>query len=236
MKQISWLSALSARWEACLPRQCADLVLRVCAHWQQDAAQLLLPQPEQHVGLVLPFVHALTERPLAVGGVAFDAGVVARGDVVGVHHRGALHEEVELDAVVAGDTRVGRAPALVLAHEVGDDVLAELAPGVDDVVRHAQRLADAAGVLDVLNRAAALVVRRYAVLIRRPEPHRDADDVVALPVQQVRSDRRVDAARHRGDDAFPGVPFSAIQCHAAPTSLARTREGRRRPCAAVRIA
>ena len=191
---------LVSEMEPGISRKLADLLFRMGADGQEHAAELLLSQPEQHVGLVLPLVDALPERPLAVGGVAFDAGVVAGGDVVGVHHRGALHEEVELDAVVARDARMRCAPALVLTHEVGDDVLAELTPRIHDVVGHTQRLAYTARILDVLDGAAALVVRRYVVLVRGPEPHRDADNVVALPVQQVRGHRRVDAARHRGDN------------------------------------
>ena len=200
--------------ESCFSRQRADLVLGESPHWQKDAAQLLLSESEQHIGLVLPCIHALTERPQPAGTVALDAGVVARGDEIGVHHRSALHEEVELDAVVAGDTGVGGASALVLAHEVGDDVLAELAPCIHDVVRRPDRLADAARVLYVLDGAAALMVRRYVILVRRPEAHRHTDDVVPLPAQQVRGNRRVDAARHRGDDPLLVLPCPVVRFHA----------------------
>ena len=59
---------------------------------------------------------------------------------------------------------------------------------------NAERLGDAAGVLDVLPGAArTLAMGRLAVIV---ELQRNADDVVAGPRQQPRDDRRVDAARH----------------------------------------
>ena len=65
----------------------------------------------------------------------------------------------------ARDTRVRRATPAVLRNEVVDHVLAELPPHVHDVVREAEGRAHAAGVLDVVDRAAALVVRRNLAVI-----------------------------------------------------------------------
>ena len=66
-------------------------------------------------------------------------------------------------------------------------------------MRDAERLGDAAGVVDVLAGAAgALAVHGGAVVV---ELQRDADDVVALALQQRRDDRGIDAARHGDDDA-----------------------------------
>ena len=132
---------------------------------------------------------------------ADDARVVPRRHVVSVHHRRPAQQEVELDAVVAGDARVRRASALVLCDEVVHHVGAELAPHVQHVVRHAQRAAHAPRVLDVLDgTATAMPLRRLPVFLR-PQAHRNADHVVALARQQQRGDGRIDAARHSGDDA-----------------------------------
>ena len=68
-------------------------------------------------------------------------------------------------------------------------------------MRNAERLGDAAGVVDVLAGAAgALAVRRLAVIV---ELQRHADDVVAGALQQAGDDRGIDAAGHGDDDAGP---------------------------------
>ena len=92
-----------------------------------------------------------------------------------------------------------RPPALVLADEVVDDVLLELALEVLDVVRGADDLTHAPRVVDVLHRAASLAQRGEVVALLCPEPHCDADDVVALALQQQRGDGGVDPSAH-GDD------------------------------------
>ena len=183
--------------------QIADLRLGVAAHGHQGGGELFLPHPEEDVGLVLVGVHAATQGPV-VSTVGFDAGVVAGGDVAGLKHPGALGQEAELDLVVAGDARVGRASALVLAAEVVDDEAAELALHVEHVVRHAEDAADGAGVLNVVQGAAAPVVVGQVSLVDVVQLHRDADDVVTLPAQQQGRYRRVHAAAHGDDDAVGG--------------------------------
>ena len=70
---------------------------------------------------------------------------------------------------------------------------------VEHVMRNAERVGDAARVVDVLAGAAgALAMRRRAVIV---ELQRDADDVVALALQQRGHDGGIDAARHGDDDA-----------------------------------
>ncbi len=74
---------------------------------------------------------------------------------------------------------------------------------------------DVARVVDVLAGAAgALAVGRRAMVV---ELHRHADDVVAFARQQRRGDARIDAARHRDDDA--GVLGGLGQ----PEAVERTR-------------
>ena len=76
---------------------------------------------------------------------------------------------------------------------------AEAALVVEHVVRDAEPLGDLAGVLDVLAGAAgARLADRDAVIV---ELQGDADDVVALLLQERGRHRRIDAARHRDHHA-----------------------------------
>ena len=126
---------------------------------------------------------------------------MAGRDVVGVQEHGPAQQEVELDLVVAGEARVRRAPPVVLLAEVVDYVGLELALEVHDVVGDADGLAYAAGVVDVLHRAAALALPRHVLALDGPQPHRHAHDVVALPRQQQGGHGGVYASAHRDDHA-----------------------------------
>ena len=169
-------------------------------HRKEQPAKLVLRQREQHVGLVLPGVDSLEE--LEPGRAAPYAGVVAGRDVVGVQEERPAKQEVELDLVVAGEAGVRSAAPVVLAAEVFDDVLLELALEVHDVVGNAYGLADAAGVVDVLDRAAALAGSGEVAALDGPEAHGDAHDIVALPLQQQGGHGGVYAPAH-GDDHAP---------------------------------
>ena len=131
-----------------------------------------------------------------------DARVVAGREVVGVHRQGAVEEGAELDVLIAGQAGVGRAAALVLRDEVVDDLAAELLLEVHRVVRDSQHVGRGAGVIDVLDAAAALLVAAGAGIGIGPQTHRDANDVVALAHQQARRDGGIDAATHRHDHAL----------------------------------
>jgi hypothetical protein len=66
-------------------------------------------------------------------------------------------------------------------------------------MRNAERLADAAGIVDILAGAAgAGAVDGGAMIV---ELQRDAENVVALPLQDAGHHGAVDAARHGNDDA-----------------------------------
>ena len=107
-------------------------------------------------------------------------------------------------------------------------------------MRDAERLGDAAGIVDVLAGAArAGAMRRRAMIV---ELQRDADDVIALALQQAGDDGGIDAARHRDDDAgvfgpsgkirlFIGLLFRIV--HGALSRPAEYRSGRARSPAAA---
>ena len=93
----------------------------------------------------------------------------------------------------------GVSPERIAVGEAVDHRLAEAVLVVEHVMRNADALGDAARIVDVLAGAAgALAVGRRAVVVKL---QRDADDVVALGLQQRRRDRGIDAARHGDDDA-----------------------------------
>ena len=131
----------------------------------------------------------------------------------------------ELDLLVAAQARVRRAAGGVLADEVLDDVLVEAVAEVPDVERDADHVGRPARVVGVLDRAAAAGAAAVGLRVAR-EGQVDAGDVVALLDRAGRRDGRVDAARHRCQDAHQRcVP--ARQCGAAGP-LHDRRDGARR--------
>ena len=80
-----------------------------------------------------------------------------------------------------------RAPRDVLVDEVRDDGPLKLALEIDDVVRDAEAPGDAAGVVQIVEAAAAAVARLAVALV--VELHRQTDDVVARFGQQRGGDR-----------------------------------------------
>ena len=118
-------------------------------------------------------------------------------DVVGIQKHGPAEQEVELDLVVARETGMRSPAPVILFDEVVHDVRLKLALEVLHVVGDADGLAHPAGVLHVLDRAAALAVGGNVVALHRPQPHRDADDLVALLMQQQGRHGGVNPPAHR---------------------------------------
>ena len=126
---------------------------------------------------------------------------MASGNVAGAHQPGPLGQETELYLVIAGDAGVGGAPAFILPLEVVDDKGAKFLLHVQHVVGHTENAAHGAGILHIVDGAATPVVIGQVGLVDVVKLHRNADDIVALPVQQQRSHRRIHAAAHGHDDA-----------------------------------
>src|SRR6188768_3837827 len=96
-------------------------------------------------------------------------------------------------------------------------------------MRDADPLGNVAGIVDIAPGAAGpLAMGGGAVVV---ELQGDADDVIALGLQQGSRDRRIDAARHGDDD--PGVLRTALEIQAvehdssllAITALGGARSG-----------
>jgi hypothetical protein len=81
-------------------------------------------------------------------------------------------------------------------------VLGELALEVEDVVADAEDLAGRAGIIRVLDRAAALVMSRSSRVFLRPKAHRDAQHLVACLLEQAGSNGGVNSPGHGNDDAW----------------------------------
>ena len=112
-----------------------------------------------------------------------------------------LEEVGELDRLVAGDAGHRRLARGIAVGEAVDHRVPEALLVVEGIVRNAERLGDAAGIVDVLAGAAgALPVGRLAMVV---ELERHADHVVAAGLEEPRDDRGIDAARHGDDDARP---------------------------------
>ncbi len=123
--------------------------------------------------------------------VCRDVGVVAGGNRVEAEQIGALGQASELHRPIALDTRIRRDATSVRIDVRGNDVLVEVVAEVENEVIDPELLGDSAGIVDIGDRATT------GVAVAAPQLHRDADDLVALPLQQHRRDRRVDAATHR---------------------------------------
>ena len=128
---------------------------------------------------------------------------MAGRQLLGVVGLRAIEQLGELQVAVAVRAGDWRAPGDVLAHEVGDHVLAELRLEVDDVVRDADGGGDPARVVEIVDGAAGAEralpgLGDLAVVV---ELHRHTDDVVTLLGEQGRGHGRIHAAGHRYDDA-----------------------------------
>src|SRR3970282_408325 len=100
--------------------------------------------------------------------------VVAGRQVVGAQGQRVLQQRPELHAVVASQAGVGRAGARVLPHEAIDDAGGELPLEVQHVVRDAQPVAGGAGVVRVLDGAAAAAVTGRLRVFLSPQARRYA--------------------------------------------------------------
>ena len=126
--------------------------------------------------------------------VTLHARVVARRDIVGVERAGALGQRRELQVPVAVDTGNRRPATDVLAHEVRDHLIVELALEIDDVVGNADARRYPPGVVQVVDRATGAEADLSLALVI--QLHREADHLVPLPREKRSSHRGIDAAGH----------------------------------------
>ncbi len=145
------------------------------------------------------------EDPAAAGFVVVIARVVAGGDALGADLAGGEEKLIELEVVVAEGAGDGGAAGEVFADEGADYLGLEAILRVDEVVGDAEVLGYVAGVVDVIDGAAAAlgnglgeaevgVVGGQAALV--PELEGEADEGVSLGVEERGDGGGVDAAGH----------------------------------------
>ena len=203
----------------------ARLGLGAVSHGEEHPRQHLAPDAPEEVTLVLGRILPHEQPPVD------NARVVARGHPMRIDAVGGRDQVAELGEGVAPHARDRGATARVLGHEVVHHVPAERRLQVEHVVRHADRLAHAPGVVHRVERAARPVGHVGAVVV---ELHRHADDVEAVALEERRAGRRVDATRHGHEHALSrgGAPRALCVGHAGvrpPPSRAPSRRAAGRP-------
>ena len=199
-----------------MPRDFSRVAFGLFAERKHRAGELVLPQREQKITLVLPQIASALEQksPLAPSLSPPGGERVAAGRVRGLFNPrkmagrnkiraklpGAVNQPAELQILIAHHARVRRAAGLVFVGEVTDDVLLEFRRLVNQVIRNAELVADGARVGDGLRAAAFVLGAVHAIL--RPELERDADDLVALLQQQRRRGGGINSSAHAADDAL----------------------------------
>lgn len=191
--------------QADLPRDVADFRLRHFAERAERAQQLLLPQAEQKIRLVLARVAPLAQHGMGIRAVpvVLNDGVMAGGDIFRPERARLFPQVAEFQFLIAHHARVRRASRLVFARKIIDDQLPERIRLVHHVMRNPQRMRHAARIGDRAGPAAFVLRARDAIL--RPDLHRHAHDIVAPLLEQVRGHAGIDAAAHSEDD--PGFCF-----------------------------
>ena len=143
----------------------------------------------QKIALVLAGVQALKQFVLAGRFIHTHPGIVASGNFFGTQAHGVVQEGLELDFGVAQNVGVGGSARLVFAQEFGKHPVFVLGGKVDVFDLNADYIRHRSGVYKV-NIGGAV----FAVVVILPIFHEDADDFIALCLQQIGGDRRIDPA------------------------------------------
>src|SRR5271167_2029441 len=133
--------------------------------------------------------------------VVSHAGVVAGSYAFRADLAGDYQELIELQVIVAEAARDGRTPGKIFRDERANDLALEALLVIHHVIRNADVLGDAAGIVNIVEGAAsslhglghAFVTGEPALV---PELHGQADEVVSFGVQHGRDGGRIDTARH----------------------------------------
>ena len=222
---MSWLSGFCATWRPRRVGLLAHVRLAGVAEREQRVRELLLGEHAEHVGLVLAHVHGAVHRdqPVLAG---LELRVVAGRDRVEAERHGPVEDGGELDLLVAAQAGVRGAAGGVLGHEVLDHVLVEPVAHVPDVERDADHVGGPAGVVGVLDGAAAAGTGAVALRVAG-ERQVDAGDVVPGLGGASGGHGGVDAAGHGSEHAHDDQPafLDEPKPAAAPAARARSTTG-----------
>jgi flagellar hook-length control protein FliK len=173
--------------------------LRLGAITERKAQQLelLTRGGEQEVALVaLGLARAI--EPAPAGRQPARGDVMAGGERLRAEFARGVEQIVKLDRHVAVDARHRRLAVDVALGEAVDHRFLEAALVVEHVVRNAEALGDAPGVVDVLTSATGALAVGGGTVVVELQGH--ADHVIAFGLEQRRGHRRIDAAGHGDDD------------------------------------
>ncbi len=174
----------------------AHLRLGKPAQREAQEVDLRLGGGEEEIALVAVGVDRPVER--AVGAIGLAADVVARRQCVRAELARGRQQVGELDGLVARHAGDGRLAGDIALREGVDHGFLETLLVVKHVMGNAERLGDAAGVVDVLAGAARTgAVHRGTMIV---ELQRHADDIVAFLLQEAGDDRGIHTAGHGDDD------------------------------------
>ena len=131
-----------------------DMRLRQIPDWQDHLFQSAGLGAEQHVALVLGFIHSATES--SIRSLTLQSRIVAAGHMRGADLTSVVVKSSELQPVVASDAWVRCSSRVVLGLEVVDDAT-EILLEVEDVEGDIEHGSDGSGILGIVDGAAALM-------------------------------------------------------------------------------
>ena len=186
--------------EIAMPRHFAGVALGLFAERKEDARQLILPEREQKITLILPRIFAALEQQTRTIRTFFHARKMSCRNKIRAELIRAVNEPTKFQILIAHHARVRRAAGLVFIGEILDDVFLKIRRFVHEIIWHVELVADRTRVGDGLRTAAFVLGAVHAIL--RPEFERDTDDVVALLNQKRRRRRGINSSAHATNDAL----------------------------------
>src|SRR5947209_10321428 len=180
------------------PRQLAHLLLGVAAKRKADETELGGGSGKQKITLVAPGIPGAIEPARAVG-LGAGLHVVPSRQRVGAEIARNIKEIGEFDLLVAGDAGHRRRSAGIPLCKGNNDALAETGLEVEDVMGNAKTGGDVAGIAHVAAGTASLAARDSGAVVVKL--HGDADDIIALLLEQSSHHGRIHASGHGHNNA-----------------------------------
>src|SRR5579871_1676211 len=188
------------------PRQLPHLTLGHITERKAQMIELLTRRRKQEIALIAVGVGRADQRARTVGKSARGDIVARRKHLCAKLARG-LEQIAKLDRAIALNARDRRFAGGVALGKGIDHRFPKTLLVIEHVVRNPDSLRDVARIVDILAcTAGALAMGRGAMVVKL---QRDADNVIALRLQQRSRRRRIDAAGHGDDD--PGVLRTAFE-------------------------
>ena len=104
--------------------------------------------------LILRRIEAALQHVASGRGIKVDTRIVSGRDELGAKSLGSACQRCELQIAIAVNTWNRRAARRILADEIGDDRIGELALEIHDVVWNPEPGGDAPGIVEIVDRAA----------------------------------------------------------------------------------